>query len=1065
MNNTLKNKKKFILVLVLLILFNFCYPRYIVRADEESESQSQESESQSQESILEPIGKIDSEENKDTYNYTTGDSHGAGGWFDLSTNFASLLFFMERGVIGLVNDIFSDEDHKFYYTVDDLGDDTRMVDIQICISPESIIKGKYLLFNADIFDNVSNNTEKDYFDDASDKDTINGRTALRDTISGWYTVLRTFSIVALLSVLVYVGIRMIISTVAQDKAKYKVMFKDWLVALCLLIAMHYIMIAILDMSSMVVDAIGTLGAAASQTEQVMEKIGNITAATQGYDVTYNGKTTEDVRAIYADGNNNLELYTIGDAYAYEFLLVAMLFYTILFAIKYLKREFTIMFLILLGPISCITYPIDKISDGKAQAFNKWFSEFLYQVIIQPFHLLIYIVLVGTATQLANDNLLYSIVCFAVMIPAEKFIKEMFGFRDKLGSPLGAMATGAAASKIFDKMKGGNSGGGKKSNSGDNDSTPNSLPPKTVDNKQDLIEGEGASPVTDAAGDVAMAATATDAIDEATDNVNNGERTTLNEQMDQAQEKEDVQRQIGDKVKDLEEASDSETKDNENTEKTQNSQNSAQIDDRDTQKKPKKTLRSRAAGFVKDKGKRALSIHNQRMEKKWGRKGRRWVNRGKRVLGGTAKFATRSAATLAGATALGALGLMMGQGDKGALAGAALGNMLGNKAIKGVSNTGSDYYNGMLNDKHRENKERNEFKADSNQIDKAVMSYRKNHDGEDPNGKQLDEELDDRFELSRYGISDDQIDDVISIYQAKKKELEKSGRTKEDAKRIAASQAKNTAKLAKSYSPKEFMDPNKMKTAFNTVKQGLINDTKCAPETADKYARMYLTNAAKMNGVSESQVQLPGENETVDVPVSRGRLNIQNSLGIQNSNLSSNQIERLNNITLRLRDQGYSDVEIQAIAESAADSRVTSAQVINKYATKMEFLENKGQQAHAAKVLEKMGKEVTPENIKEEMKDRLVLKETFNVRPQDVSHIRNQEIKSIPTSQVKAARDFAVKNRGQLGNSARMETEKQLLIEQLEKGGSSNAKKDAENIIKLAGQYAGTSTANKGKRNK
>ena len=88
-----------------------------------------------------------------------------------------------------------------------------------------------------------------------------------------------------------------------------------------------------------------------------------------------------------------------------------------------------------------------------------------------------------------------------------------------------------------------------------------------------------------------------------------------------------------------------------------------------------------------------------------------------------------------------------------------------------------------------------------------------------------------------------------------------------------------------------------------------------------------------------------------------------------------------------------------------------------------------------------------------------------MRPQDVSHMRNEEIKSIPTSQVKAARDFAIKNRGQLGNSARMEKEKQVLIEQLEKGGSSNAKKDAENIIKLAEQYAGTSTTNKGKGTK
>ena len=57
----------------------------------------------------------------------------------------------------------------------------------------------------------------------------------------------------------------------------------------------------------------------------------------------------------------------------------------------MKKKKCIVFLILVAPITAITYPIDKISDGKAQAFNMWLQEFLYEVIIQPFHLLIYVV--------------------------------------------------------------------------------------------------------------------------------------------------------------------------------------------------------------------------------------------------------------------------------------------------------------------------------------------------------------------------------------------------------------------------------------------------------------------------------------------------------------------------------------------------------------------------------------------------------------------------------------------------------------------------------------------------
>ena len=65
---------------------------------------------------------------------------------------------------------------------------------------------------------------------------------LQPVVATWYKALRIIALVGLLSVLVYVGIRIILSSAsAQDKAKYKQMFMDWLVAFCLLFFMHYIM--------------------------------------------------------------------------------------------------------------------------------------------------------------------------------------------------------------------------------------------------------------------------------------------------------------------------------------------------------------------------------------------------------------------------------------------------------------------------------------------------------------------------------------------------------------------------------------------------------------------------------------------------------------------------------------------------------------------------------------------------------------------------------------------------------------------------------------------------------
>lgn len=204
-----KKSKKFILILVLLILFSFCYPKNVK------------------------------------------------AWFegeDIVAAPAKIFWLIEEGVLTFLNNLFTNEDNSTEKVVseDDNGFETTQLDVKL--TPDNIIKGRFLLFDANIFREITN--DSDYLDYKEGGSVSEGKKALRDTIAGWYYALRNFAIVALLSVLVYVGIRMILSTVAQDKAKYKVMFKDWLVALCLVVVMHYMMIGILNIASMITDALG-----------------------------------------------------------------------------------------------------------------------------------------------------------------------------------------------------------------------------------------------------------------------------------------------------------------------------------------------------------------------------------------------------------------------------------------------------------------------------------------------------------------------------------------------------------------------------------------------------------------------------------------------------------------------------------------------------------------------------------------------------------------------------------------------------------------------------------------
>jgi hypothetical protein len=122
---------------------------------------------------------------------------------------------------------------KFY--TDNIIGDYGIPNIQI--SAEEIFSNKVSMLDANYF-STSGFTYDNQFG-GKERSTVE---KLKDTVAGWYKTLRMIAIVGLLSVLVYIGIRIIISAAAADKAKYKTMLKDWLVALCLIFFLHYIMV-------------------------------------------------------------------------------------------------------------------------------------------------------------------------------------------------------------------------------------------------------------------------------------------------------------------------------------------------------------------------------------------------------------------------------------------------------------------------------------------------------------------------------------------------------------------------------------------------------------------------------------------------------------------------------------------------------------------------------------------------------------------------------------------------------------------------------------------------------
>ena len=376
-------------------------------------------------------------------------------------------------------------------------------------SPEEIFQGKILLFNVDFFgDPIQLSEDSDgnwYYTNDEGEKVITSKQNIAEDLSGaisrWYVGIRNIALVAMMIVLLYIGIRMLLSTLASDKAKYRQMLQDWFIGLMLLFLMHYIMAFSVTLVQKLTDIVSTgVDQNAYAVRFPVDENGKMVKWFNDNDLSYmlydkdgNQLTTDgtvdvnegDVAFVSYPtnllGKLRLEFQfdTGGFSYVgYVICYLVLVFFTVYFTFVYLRRVLYMAFLTMIAPMVAMTYPIDKINDGSAQGFTKWFREYIFNLLIQPMHLLLYYILITSAFELAGENIIYSIVAIGFMIPAEKLLRSLFGF-EKASTP-SAMNGAAGAALVMGGLsklaslggKGGKSGnkaiaGGSSGSSGDN----------------------------------------------------------------------------------------------------------------------------------------------------------------------------------------------------------------------------------------------------------------------------------------------------------------------------------------------------------------------------------------------------------------------------------------------------------------------------------------------------------------------------------------------------------------------------------------------------------------------
>jgi len=398
---------------------------------------------------------------------------------------------------------------------DDASDNNIKYPAYLYLTPESIFRNQIASLNPNFINaiNMDGTLEKALGGD--DDVVMDGKTStshadnveknlnvLRSTIAKWYVAIRNFSLVGLLSVLVYIGIRVVISSTASDKAKYKQMISSWVGAICLIFLLHYIMAFTFTLTENLTDLFNSnMGNPGIKLPSVVgddakftfndktnnEKFSEVLSKLQGEHLVIKGNVFNANNEITGVANlmQYARLYAnlngasgLGYTITYLFLVG----FTVIYFAKYIGRFIRIAFLTLIAPLITLTYPIDKLNDGQAQAFNMWLKEFTFNVLIQPFHLLIYMIFISSALEFANSNIIYTIVVLGFMTQAEKLLRKMFGFEK--ASTMGAFSGAAAGSmlanvagKIGNKVakgKGGSGGNGGSGGSGDGASQPDRI---------------------------------------------------------------------------------------------------------------------------------------------------------------------------------------------------------------------------------------------------------------------------------------------------------------------------------------------------------------------------------------------------------------------------------------------------------------------------------------------------------------------------------------------------------------------------------------------------------------
>lgn len=247
---------------------------------------------------------------------------------------------------------------------------------------------------------------------------------LKGAVNTVYAIFNDIALTGYLIILVYIGIRMMLSsTSANKKAGYKETFMSWITGIMILFFFPYIMKYTILLNEAFVIQVGLSRSSDSIVGSTHTAPVDTSAGFIGtnFDTAIDFNTGRDYMSRIgqmADTTGKL-----GVAIAYLILTWQLL----MLIIYYYRRAFITAFLIMIFPLIAFTYVWDKLNDGKSQALSAWTREFAIGVFVQSFHAIIYVFVTNTIySTISNDSADFILLMIAAsfMFSGEEILKKI-----------------------------------------------------------------------------------------------------------------------------------------------------------------------------------------------------------------------------------------------------------------------------------------------------------------------------------------------------------------------------------------------------------------------------------------------------------------------------------------------------------------------------------------------------------------------------------------------------------------------------------------------------------------